>query len=342
MVAPSPGSPTTGTSPRGLSRGAASAVAISGSAENSGGGDSSAGDSVRPRSLAADLLELTKPRIVTMILVTTVIAALIAAGSSVTGLLIVHLLLGVAMVAGSAGAMNQVWEHQIDGRMRRTEKRPLPAGRIGWGTGLAFAAVLGVTGSVYLWVTLGAAPAIFAVLTWVLYVPIYTPMKVRSEWNTTVGAVSGALPMMIGYTAAGGGNFDPIGWLLVGVLMAWQFPHFMAIAWLCRDQYAGAGFQMTTTVEPTGSRAGWQSVVGMAALVGCLVALAMLMTPSIGVGVAGLVVALVVASYPMTAAAVRFAIRRDDLTARKLLRASLLQLPASLLLLTVAALVWGR
>jgi heme o synthase len=298
-------------------------------------------ETVSSRTLLADLLELTKPRIVMMILVTASVAAVIA-GGTLSPWLFLHLLIGVALVAGSAGAMNQIWEYRIDGQMERTRRRPLPAGRLGLPSALAFASALGVVGLLYLTIAFGPVPALLALATWVLYVPIYTPLKVRSEWNTTVGAVSGALPVMIGYTAAGGLLSDVSGWLLVGVLVAWQYPHFMAIAWLFRRQYAEAGFQMTTTVEPTGRRAGWQSVIGMVVLMLCLISLAVILTPSSLLASIVLSVIVLAVTYPMTAAAVRFASRRDDLTARRLLRASLLQLPASLLLLTCAAILFGQ
>lgn len=293
-------------------------------------------------AVMADLLQLTKPRIVTMILVTASVAALIAAGSVVSPLMLLHLLIGVALVAGSAGAMNQVWEFRIDGQMERTRRRPLPAGRLGLPLAISFALSLGLVGTGYLMVMFGPIPAVLAVVTWVLYVPIYTPLKLRSEWNTTIGAVSGALPVMIGYAAAGGTLSAASGWLLMGVLVAWQYPHFMAIAWLYRRQYAEAGFQMTTTLEPTGRRAGWQSVTGMAGLMLCLLALAIILTPASLVARVLLCSLVLLVTYPMTAAAFRFARRRDDLTARRLLRASLLQLPLSLLLLTFAALFFGR
>ncbi|MGV3485333.1 MAG: heme o synthase [Planctomycetaceae bacterium] len=290
-------------------------------------------------SLARDFLELTKPRIVTMILVTTLVAAVVAAGSSIAAATLFHLLVGVALVAGSAGAMNQVWEREIDREMERTRRRPVPAGRMtAWAAAL-FSVAIGVGGTAYLTYFLGAIPAIVGAVTWITYVPIYTPMKTRSAWNTTIGAVSGALPVLIGYTAAGGSLADLRGWLLVGVLVAWQYPHFMAIAWLYRRQYAEAGFRMTTTVEPTGRSAGWQSVAGMLLLVSCLLGLALGYGDLTSWQRVVLVACLILASYPMTKAAVRFASDRNDGTARKLLRASLLQLPASLLLVTAAALL---
>ncbi len=293
---------------------------------------------VRKASWMSDLWQLTKPRIVMMVLVTTVIAAIVASPSGVGYLTLLHLWLGVAMVAGSAGAMNQVWEREIDGRMARTRLRPLPDGRLSTRTGFCFAALLGILGTLYLWQTCGTMPALVGIATWLTYVPIYTPLKRHSSFNTTVGAVSGALPVLIGYTAAGGQLTELNGWLLFGVLAAWQYPHFMAIAWLYRSQYASAGFRMTTTVEPTGRAAGQQSVVGMLVLVGCLLWLVS-GDGSLSPRQLAWWFAIAIVSYPMTIAAIRFARCRDDATARKLLRASLLQLPASLVIVTAAAIL---
>lgn len=352
MVPPSPGSPSTEVSAHVVGQAGCRLPAV----EDRGGQGRTASQSsslaeesitlATDRSglgdLVRDLVELTKPRIVTMILITTVIAAVIAAGSWISATLLIQLAIGVGLVAGSAGAMNQAWERQLDSRMERTRRRPLAAARLRLSGGVAFSAVLGIVGTAYLAASVGWIPAALAVATWVLYVPCYTPLKTRSQWNTAVGAISGALPMMIGYTAGGGSLTDPRGWLLVGILVAWQYPHFMAIAWLVRKQYAAAGIRMTTTVDPSGHRAGRQSVIGMLALAACLVALVFLLSPGWG-PITGLLVAVVLAStVPMMAAAFRFARSRDDLTARKLLRASLLQLPASLMLMTLAALYWGR
>ena len=346
MVAPSPGSsdagPIHGSAPQGGQLGDRTGMpGHRAMVEPAHAQPALAADPLPRSGILSDLLELTKPRIVTMILITAVVAALIAAGSAVSLGMLVHLLIGTALVAGSAGAMNQVWEFRVDALMERTRRRPIPAGRLGLPLSACFGMAIGVLGTAYLYAAFGPIPALVAVATWLLYVPIYTPLKVRSEWNTTVGALSGALPIMIGYTAAGGSLGDVSGWLLVGVLFAWQYPHFMAIAWLCRRQYDEAGFQMTTTLEPTGRRAGWQSVAGMAMLTLCLIALAVILTSGAWLATAALIGFLLLATYPMTAAAVRFALRRDDLTARRLLRASLLQLPGSLMLLTIAALIFG-
>lgn len=286
-----------------------------------------------PKPFVRDLIELTKPRIVTMILVTTVATAMIGAGGWVSPVALVWLLLGTAMVAGSAGAANQVWERVIDRNMTRTASRPLPGQRMTTTTATTFTLVIGVLGTVILWNRFGSTPALAGVATWMLYVLVYTPMKTRTSLNTTVGAVAGALPVLIGYTACGGELTDACGWLLVGVLGAWQYPHFMAIAWLYRRQYDEAGFKMSTTVEPTGISAGIQAVIGSLAVIGCGTTLCFLPGQSWFAYVAAVIV--VAAVFPMLRASVRFLGKRDDFNGRKLLLSSLWVLPAVLMVITI-------
>ncbi len=297
-------------------------------------------------AVIADYVELTKPRIVVMILVTTVASAMVALEGWVPPLELAWLLLGTAAIAGSAGGANQIWERVIDRRMRRTASRPLPGGRLTIGQATWFTAALGVIGTGLLAVRFGAAPAAIGLITWLVYVLVYTPMKTRTAWNTTVGAISGALPILIGYTAAGGGLFDATGWLLFGVLAAWQYPHFMAIAWMYRQQYGEAGFRMTTTIDPTGRAAGLQSILGSLGLVGCGIALAVMpggLLPDrwIAGGWWSVVaaVAVLASGLPMFAASCRFAAGPDDVRARRLLRSSLLVLPAVLLIVTLRAMI---
>jgi protoheme IX farnesyltransferase len=284
-------------------------------------------------AVASDFVQLTKPRIVVMILITTSATAMVGAGGVVAASQLLWLLVATGAVAASAGAANQVWERVIDRRMTRTASRPLPAGRMRTMPATVFTAVLGIAGTAMLAFMFGPVPALVGVLTWWLYVFAYTPMKTRTAWNTTVGAVAGALPVLIGYTAMGGWLGDWAGWLLVGVLVAWQYPHFMAIAWLYRRQYAEAGFCMTTTVEPTGRSAGLQSVAGSLALIGCGVALCCLPGGRLGALVA--VAAVVGCAMPMLRASIRFAVLPGDAMARKLLRSSLLVLPAVLAIVTL-------
>lgn len=284
-------------------------------------------------SFVQDYIQLTKPRIVTMILVTTIATAFIGAGSTVSGMDLAWLLLGTAAIAGSAGAANQIWERVIDRHMTRTAHRPLPSGRRQTIPVVVYTAVLGIFGTGLLMTKFGPAPALAGLATWLLYVVVYTPMKTRTAWNTTVGAVAGALPVLIGYTATGGRFTDLTPWLLVGVLVAWQYPHFMSIAWMYRRQYADAGFCMTTTVEPTGRSAGWQAIAGSIALILCSIVLCCIPAGAIGAIIGSF--AVVAASIPMLSASVRFAIEPNDVLARKLLRSSLLVLPAVLAVVTI-------
>ena len=288
-----------------------------------------------------DFVELTKPRIVTMILVTTVASAWIAMASKslvvLSAMQWLMLLIGTGLVAGSAGAANQVWERVIDTLMPRTASRPIASGRMPLWVGVAFMTATGLVGTALLAWSFGAMPATFGAATWLLYVLVYTPMKTRTAWNTTVGAIAGALPVFIGYTAAGGTTNDLAGWMLFGVLAAWQYPHFMAIAWLYRRQYGEAGFQMTTTVEPTGHNAAWQSILGTIALAACGITLCLAPTGQWWFSVAGIVTSIlvIVACAPLLKASLRFRSQPDDVRARKMLRWSLVVLPAVLLVMTL-------
>ncbi|MEM0924610.1 MAG: protoheme IX farnesyltransferase [Planctomycetota bacterium] len=294
-----------------------------------------AGAPARPTTVASvrDFVELTKPRITMMILVTTVATALVGAGGWVSFYDLFFLLLGTGLVSGSAGAANQIWERGIDCHMPRTAVRPLPAGRMSTATATSFMGCIGTLGTTLLLVKFGVVPAVVGFVTWWSYVFFYTPMKTRTSFNTTVGAVAGALPMLIGYTATGGSLTDVSGWLLFGVLAAWQFPHFMAIAWLYRRQYGEAGFKMSTTVDPSGKSAAWQSILGSLAVLVCGIAL--------GFGSPGLIagslaaLAVSIAGFPMLRASIAFAFDRNDATARRLLRSSLVVLPAVLAVVTL-------
>ncbi|MEZ6086441.1 MAG: protoheme IX farnesyltransferase [Pirellulaceae bacterium] len=227
----------------------------------------------RVRIFLAGLYELTKPRIVMMILITTGMSAIFLAGVDVSVLMLLHLMLGTAAVAGSASVMNQFIERDADARMMRTMSRPLPSGSVSPPAALVFGVAIGLLGTAYLAINVNRLTALVGLATWIGYVMLYTPLKQKTQWNTTVGAIAGALPMMMGFTAAGGELTDPRGWLLVAVLFLWQYPHFMAIAWMYRGQYADAGFKMTPVVEPSGKSAGWQAIAGALAFPAVLITL---------------------------------------------------------------------
>ncbi|MCE9546230.1 MAG: heme o synthase [Planctomycetia bacterium] len=291
---------------------------------------------------AADYLELTKPRIAALELLTVAVAACVAsAGLPAEPLRILHLLLGTALVAASASALNQWLERRTDALMPRTATRPLPAGRLSEREVILFGALSGVAGVVYLSVCVGPLTAALGALTWVLYVAVYTPMKTRTSANTFVGAVAGAIPVLMGFSAVMSQDATSADLLLAATLFLlvflWQFPHFMAIAWLYRDHYAAAGMKMLPVVDPSGRRAGAQAVA--AALV--LVPLSVLPSVLMKAGVVYFALALMLSLGQLCCAAV-FALKLDDRSARWLLRASLVYLPTLLALLLLVPLVYPR
>jgi protoheme IX farnesyltransferase len=220
-------------------------------------------------------------------------------------------------------------EIRQDGTMRRTKDRPLPAGRLNVSSVVIFALLTAVVGFVVLGLLVNYAAAAWGFATWAVYVLAYTPLKTRSATNTAVGAVSGALPVLIGWSATGM-ELDYRAWALTATLFLWQFPHFMAIAWLYRHEYDKAGFKMLTTVDSTGRRAGVQAVIAAAALV------PVSLIPALGVPSPAAVWYMLVAfalGLAQWAAAGAFLLRRDEVSARRLLRASLIYLPLVLLLL---------
>lgn len=272
-----------------------------------------------------DYLELTKPRIAVMVLVTVAAGFLFAGG---TPLDLVHTLVGTALVAGGASALNQLLERRSDARMERTESRPLPAGRLSPVEVAVFGLALGGVGVGYLIFFLPHCTAgIVAGVTFVLYVAVYTPLKSRTTHNTLIGAVPGALPPVIGWTAASG-QFTLEAWLLFGVLFCWQIPHFMAIAWMYRRQYARAGLRMLPVVDPEGNRTALTMMFYCTALVVLSVLPFMLSQAGLlylaGAGVLGL---------GFLGTTLAFHLVRDIPRARLVLRASLLYLPLLLLVL---------
>jgi protoheme IX farnesyltransferase len=240
----------------------------------------------------------------------------------IPAMVLLHTVIGAALVAASAGAFNQWWEQSTDALMKRTSMRPLPAGRLTPQQVVVFGAVTLIIGLIELANGVGVLTAAVALATWLVYVLAYTPLKSRTPLNTAVGATSGALPILIGWTATGV-PIDSRALALFGVMFLWQFPHFMAIAWLYRGEYARAGQRMLTVVDPTGLRAGAQAVVGALALIP--VSLVPAMSPQAGSPMiySGWTLAL---GAMQVAAAVMFLLKCDDRSARRLLRASLVYL----------------
>jgi protoheme IX farnesyltransferase len=285
------------------------------------------------RVRVADFVELTKPRIAVLVLVTVAVAAFVAGWGPPDPLLLFNTLLGTTLVASSASALNQWLERESDALMARTADRPLPAGRLGSLEVLVFSAATIVAGLVYLAACVNLPTAAWGFLTWLVYVWIYTPLKTRTSANTAVGAVAGALPVLIGWSSVGA----PLGlkaFTLFLIVFLWQFPHFMAIAWIYRHQYAKAGLKMLPVVDPSGRRAGMQAVVCALVLVPVSLVPAVL-EPAFGVYFGW----ALVLSLAQLACAVLFCLRLDETSARRLLRASLIYLPAILLALVLSPLV---
>jgi len=217
------------------------------------------------RSRTVDFLTLTKPRLNLLVLVTTLGGLYLASPEGVATSLLVHTLVGTALVAGGAAALNQVWERETDRLMRRTSVRPLPQGRLGVNEGTWFGVLLTSIGLVELTFGANATAAAVALGTSASYVLAYTPLKTRTSLATLVGAVPGALPPVIGWAAATGEITLPA-WVLFGIVFFWQMPHFLAIAWMYRDDYARAGIPLLPVLEPDGRRTGQQALLYAAAL----------------------------------------------------------------------------
>ncbi|HKE83039.1 MAG TPA: heme o synthase [Vicinamibacterales bacterium] len=214
---------------------------------------------------ALDFLTLTKPRLNMLVLITTLGGLYLASPSGVPLLLVAHTLIGTALVAGGAAALNQVWERETDARMRRTSNRPLPRGRLSVSESTWFGVALSAAGLAILALATNPTAAIVAAVTSISYVLMYTPLKTRTSLATLVGAVPGALPPVIGWAAASGTITLPA-LVLFGIVFFWQMPHFLAIAWMYRDDYARAGIPMLPVLEPDGRRTGHQALLYAAVL----------------------------------------------------------------------------
>ena len=275
-----------------------------------------------------DYIELTKPRVAVLVLFTVAAGALLAGGPALRPMLLIHTVLATALVAAGASALNQLLERHSDGRMRRTEGRPLPSGRLHAGEVLCFGLTLGVAGVVWLALALPAlCAAIVAAVTFVCYVAVYTPLKSRTTLNTLIGAVPGALPPVIGYTAVAGTITVEAGTLFL-IVFLWQIPHFLAIAWIYREDYARASLRMLPVVDPDGRRTSRSMIAWCVALL--LVSLLPLwFGPARWAYAAG----AVLLGLAFLGGALRFRHERTVARARTVLRLSLLYLPGLLALL---------
>ena len=218
------------------------------------------------KRLLNDYLILTKVRITTLVLLTAATGFLLASGEGMDIPLLAWTLLGTGLAASGAAALNQVLERSFDARMQRTAGRPIPAGRMSASHGLAVGIGLSLAGVTVLAALVNLLTAALGALTVLLYVGVYTPLKRMTTLNTIVGAVPGAIPPVMGWTAASGTLGVPAG-VLFAILFLWQLPHFLAIAWIFRDDYRRGGFPMLPVVDPEGRTTGHQVALYCAALV---------------------------------------------------------------------------
>lgn len=211
------------------------------------------------RSWIAVFCDLIKVRLTFLVLLTTAVGFYLASRGSVDLLQMFHTMLGTALLASGASALNQLLERQHDARMHRTESRPLPSGKLQPHTVLIFGALCSVVGMIYLAVAVNLLTSLLGMLTLGSYVFVYTPLKRVTSLNTAIGAIPGALPPLMGWTAVRD-EITPEGWALFAILFFWQLPHFLAIAWIYRDEYARAGYVMLPIVDPDGYRTSRQAV----------------------------------------------------------------------------------
>ena len=217
------------------------------------------------RERLSAFLELTKPGITRLVLVTTAAGFYLASSGQFPWLALLHVLVGTALAASGTNALNQWAERDADARMRRTAARPLPSGRLSSGEALLFSAGIAVAGLFYLLVFVNLATTLVVGLSLTSYVFVYTPLKRRTWTSTVIGAVPGALPILAGWTGAGA-PLDLMALTLFLILFAWQMPHFFALAWIYREDYRRGGFQMLTVIDPSGRRAARQAVLYAAAV----------------------------------------------------------------------------
>ena len=289
---------------------------------------------VEPRATGAGgklaaYYELTKPGVMLLVVLTSAAGFYLGSSARLDLLLFLHTLVGTVLLSGGAAVFNEFIEREADGKMRRTRKRPLPSGRLEAGEAAVFGGILIVGGSLYLALLTNFLAAFLGVATVAIYLFVYTPLKTRTAICTTIGAIPGATPPLIGWAAASG-QLDLQAWILFGILFAWQFPHFLSIAWIYKEDYSRAGFTMLPPSDTDGRRTCGQ-ILAFTALV---LALSVMPMTSGLTGmfylVGALLLGLAFVWYGLEAA-----LRRSTASARKVLLASVVYLPLLLILMVI-------
>jgi len=273
------------------------------------------------KARAAAYIELTKPRITSLIVLTSAAGFSLGSRGAINYLTFAHAMIGIALLSSGIATLNQFMERDLDGLMRRTENRPLPSGRLVPFEALWFGIMLTVGAELYLVLSVNVLTALMGLAVIAGYLFLYTPLKTRTSLSTAVGAFPGAMPPLIGWTAARG-EIDVAAWVLFAILFLWQFPHFLAIAWMYREDYGRAGIRMLPVVEPDGR------VTGQQIILYSLMLLPVSLLPTF-LGISGRVYlfAALVLGLLFLATSIRAALSKSNQHARQLLLASVLYLP---------------
>ena len=275
----------------------------------------------RSYTRTGDFITLMKPRLNFLVLLTTAAAFSLGSGPDATFIDLLHTLAGTFLVAGGAAALNQVWERTTDRLMRRTRQRPLAAMRMTAAQGTMFGVLLTMAGAAELAYFINPLSAGVALFTTASYIFFYTPLKLRTSLSTIAGALPGALPAVIGWAAATN-TLSIEGWVLFGIVFMWQMPHFLAIAWMYRDEYARAGMPLLPVIEPDGRSTGRQAVLYTAALI----PLSMMPT-GVGLATAWYLVGAIALGAILMVLSLEFSVKRNIETARRLFFGSIIYLP---------------
>ena len=273
------------------------------------------------KARSAAYIELTKPRITFLIVLTSAAGFCLGSRGAVNYLTFTHAMIGIALLSSGIATLNQFIERDLDGLMRRTESRPLPSGRLLPFEALWFGIALTVTAELYLALSVNMLTAVLGLTVISGYLFLYTPLKTRTSLSTAVGAFPGAMPPLIGWAAARG-ELDIAAWVLFAILFLWQFPNFLAIAWMYREDYGRAGIRMLPVVEPDGRVTGQQIILYALMLVPVS-----LLPWFLGISGRVYLFAALILGLLFLASSIRAALSKSNQHARQLLLASVLYLP---------------
>jgi heme o synthase len=284
---------------------------------------------MRSKTVVADLYKLTKPGITRLVLITTAVGFYLGSSGSFDLALLLHALVGTGLLAAGTNALNQWAERGVDAMMKRTRGRPLPSGRLRSSTALVFSVGISVAGTLYLALLVNPLTAYLGAASLLIYIFAYTPLKRRTWWCTAVGAIPGAIPPLMGWAAVTG-SLDTLAWVLFGIVFLWQMPHFFAIGWLYRLDYARAGFPMLPVVDSEGVRTARQIVLYTLALL-----VVSLLTSVLGLTGALYFFGALTLGLAFLGLGLALAFTRSGVQARRLFLGSVLYLPVLLVLMVV-------